>query len=428
MRRSKQHANNLKTFAVFLILSSPEFFLSRIHRATASTLALDTGFTSTSPPATKDAARVEINSSSCWSDSLVDSNNQDRYVAASALSVAAVCSDGIALVSLHFSDYLNTEHSDGGNSRSAPNMSATKTDTSSDEKAESIKDVLSRFCDLPMTSRGPLRIDPIYESDNEVQFPPPMSLLTAGWRTDGMALADAARELMMEEVRLYCLPPCTYFESAQRRLEGRQATEILQYNSNTHVEMKRHGKPDNVDNSRKRQPYYGQRIAKGLSYYLSKCAHSLSCIGLLACGSGRRANGGSLHLVDAMGSHLVRAHAIGNGSHSLNRGLAQIDFEKMDCHEGLRVLMRLIAEDKGLVTSTAATLSEENDQLKGSVDAGNDKSLEDGSSDSKPIISTPPSLDERHTPHLAELAVLKSGEGRMRRVRLSSLLMATKSK
>ena len=33
-----------------------------------------------------------------------------------------------------------------------------------------------------------------------------MSLLAARWRTDGMALCDAARELMSEEVRLYCLP------------------------------------------------------------------------------------------------------------------------------------------------------------------------------------------------------------------------------
>jgi hypothetical protein len=116
----------------------------------------------------------------------------------------------------------------------------------------------------------------------------------------------------------------------------------------------------------------------------------------------------------------------------------------MDCCEGLRVLLRLIAEEGGLgnISSTGGTLLEESEKLLDQGEVGNVKSLQDGISGSKPLISKPAFVSKRHTPQLeavqstpaaqvrqwnlasntaAELAVLKRGEGKMRRVRLSSL-------
>ncbi len=50
---------------------------------------------------------------------------------------------------------------------------------------------------------------------------PPMSLLTAGWRTDGMTLVDAARSLIADEVRLFCPPPRRCRRRRRRRRRRR---------------------------------------------------------------------------------------------------------------------------------------------------------------------------------------------------------------
>jgi len=301
-----------------------------------------------------------------WTSDILDrsSKNQDAYVSASPLSVAAVCGDGIALVSLHFG--LDSKDSD--------------------DNAQNSSSLLGVFNDLPLSSRGPLRIEPIYDngvstnsmtSTCSLRSPPSLALLTAGWRTDGMALSDAARELMMEETSLYCLPLSVTMGTSTESDDARSSGQISQY---------------------------GRRIADGLSYYMAKCAfaegvRSLSTIGLLACNNYA---GGCLYLVDATGSYSVRAHAIGNGASTIHKRLVFVDFESMSCLDGLRMLLRIIAEEGG-------TLSTENF----SSDADNQNN---------PIGAWTIPRNSG-----VELAILRNGEQRMRRIRLLSLFSAADS-
>lgn len=266
-----------------------------------------------------------------------------------------------------------------------------------------------------------------------------MALLTAGWRTDGITLCNAGRELMGEEVRLYCLPATTSTSSGSIIAGG----------------------------GGQQTSYYGRRIAGGLSYYLSKCefsegVRSLSTIGLLACGSSTTSSSssssskGSLYLIDATGIHPIRAHAIGNGSNTLHERLVRINFDNMDCIEGLRVLIRLIGEEgSGLIILPRSI---EKNHSGGDLDSKettvvNDHRILEQDTTTKSIIKRQPAFlskkgkseqqpDNNNMPageaHLAddtrrqkkwtipsntavELAVIKNGEGRMKRIRLSSL-------
>ncbi|KAL7433808.1 hypothetical protein ACHAXM_003747 [Skeletonema potamos] len=301
-----------------------------------------------------------------WTSIILDrsSKNQDTYVSASPLSVAAVCSDGIALVSLHFGLELKND------------------DESQRPSQKEGEELCGVFHDLPLSSRGPLRIEPIFDngvstnsmtSTCPLRSPPSMALLTAGWRTDGMALSDAARELMMEEISLYCLPlsvtmgACTNGDAAM---------------------------------SNAQPSHYGRRIADGLSYYMAKCSfsegvRSLATIGLLACNN---FGGGRLYLVDATGSYSVRAHAIGNGASKIHKRLVFVNFEAMTCLEGIRMLLRIIAEEGGMLSSEKVS-SHVGENIK------------------RVGAWTIP-----HNPGV-ELAILRSDEQRMRRIRLSSLFV-----
>jgi hypothetical protein len=221
--------------------------------------------------------------------------------------------------------------------------------------------------------------------------------------------------------------------------------------------------------------YHGRRIAEGLSYYLTKCAATasggigggsgngiasrpLSCVGLLACGgdNGRGSgSGGSLHIIDSTGSHRVRAHAIGDAIRAsrLHRRMMHVDFSKMDCQDGLRVLLRLIAEleeedGKGKTETRVEKeeiLLEGKDQdsnptiLNTAVQASSsheDTAATKGSAfvariDSTTLLQQQQHLQQSSPPRgiripskytaAVELAVLPNGKGRMRRVRLSSL-------
>eukprot|EP00985_Skeletonema_marinoi_P013011 scaffold6402_cov96-Skeletonema_marinoi.AAC.2 len=148
--------------------------------------------------------------------------------------------------------------------------------------------------------------------------------------------------------------------------------------------------------------HYGRRIADGLSYYMAKCdfsegVRSLSTIGLLACNNSA---GGCLYLVDATGSYSVRAHAIGNGASTIHKRLVFVNFEDMTTLEGLRMLLRIIAEEGGVLSTESA-----------SSNAGKQN---------KPAGAA---WTIPHNPGV-ELAILRSGEQRMRRIRLSSLFTA----
>ncbi|KAL7533047.1 hypothetical protein ACHAXR_005014, partial [Thalassiosira sp. AJA248-18] len=408
--------------------------------ANASSTTVVTSQTSTSAVVVAPSPAEEISNEDIgelWSTTLLEraSKNQDPYVAASPLSVAAL------------------------------------------------------FCDLPLSSRGPVRIEQIHENQQQSShLPPPMSLLTAGWRTDGLALADAARELMMDEVRLFCLPYLAVTVEEERvdddnekENDGQQTTttrllveegsqsESIAKNDLLVVtrENEQTNNPAVLFQQQQQQPsYYGRRIAEGLSYYLARCTfsegmRSLSCVGLLACGDIRsnsgqrtrattpeRGGGGSLYLIDATGTHRVRAHAIGNGSSVLHRRMVFVDFDKMDCREGLRVLLRLISEESRMLPAATAAASSSrggDDLLVGNGDKkkqlGHENTAQSSSS-SNSIMAKPAFVSKGSNRQkkeegqstgrkswslpsntAVELAVLKSGEGRMRRVRLSSLFL-----
>ena len=207
-----------------------------------------------------------------------------------------------------------------------------------------------------------------------------------------------------------------------------------------------------IQQQKQQSSYHGRRIAEGLSYYLSKCQfssgiRSLSTVGLLACGTtggsssstNNNNNGGSLYLIDITGTHRVRAHAIGNGSFNLHKRMVFIDFSTMDCLEGLKVLLRLIAEEGGLALPS---VEEEEEEEKEGVENDDDTiTIEATKSNSNSILiqnqqHSQQGKDEEEEEKLldnlpkwdipsntaVELAVLKHGDGRLRRIRLSSLM------
>lgn len=403
-----------------------------------------------------EAVQSSSSSGASWSASILDqaSKNRDPYVAASPLSVAAVCRDGIALVSLHYNidqERLTSHVADRDEAGSKSSLDLISADSESVEHNESEERLssLAKFCDLPLSSRGPFRIEPIYENQNGPTSPPPMALLTAGWRTDGMVLADAARELIMEEVRLYCLPSLATVEDdryVQSDEVGRRGNEsghdqekrLLLNEKQSRIVVK---DDDALGSTMMRQQhsYHGRRIAEGLSYYLAKCTFSegvrtLSCVGLLACG-GRRQHingesrniGGSLYLVDSTGTYRVRAHAIGNGSDVLHKSLVFVDFETLDCLDGLRTLLRIIAEEGGLVSPTRLLGDELLNETLGSTGNSGDDSNTGSSVMAKPAfvgseVQNPSRKWIVPSNTAVELAVLRSGTNKMRRIRLPSLV------
>lgn len=386
-------------------------------------------------------------------------------MAASPLSVAAVCRDGVALVSLHFGlEELDDDDYAVGDSIAAAAAAADNDDEN--QSAVVVKDgvdttidgtvatkqpspshpIARSFRDLPLSSRGPLRIEHVHDqalsstqSTPSLSIPPPMAILTAGWRTDGMTLADAARELMVEEVMLYCLPSSVMDGGLDCRREMINGVQTEQRKL-TGGDAKVSGMI-NTQSTTLTQPYYGRRIAEGLSYYLSKCefsdgVRSLSTVGLLACGGTRvpeeddrsngqyvnvKGRGGSLYLIDATGAHRVRAHAIGNGSTALHKRLAFVNFDNVSCHEGLRILLRLIAEEGKLLSPSVGDANEQHDDKRSLITSQSDNNR---SQENKTTNAVAWNLPQNVA---AELAILRSGDWRMKRVRLASLFQSQSS-
>ena len=162
----------------------------------------------------------------------------DRHVASSPspLSVAAVCQDGIAFISLHHDvdGILSTQTTSildcnkigrlmqqpddndfAGDAAATTSIASTtlintnKNNNNNTNNKENIsegsKPRYEIFVDLPLSFRGPLRIETIYENNSNQHStqhsqstskslssirlsPPPMSLLTAGWRADSITL------------------------------------------------------------------------------------------------------------------------------------------------------------------------------------------------------------------------------------------------
>jgi hypothetical protein len=363
--------------------------------------------------------------------SLHEPKNQDPYVNAAPLSVAAVCSDGIALIALHYG--VGDEYDEAAEDQDKLKITSPmlENDGKKDQLAsspdkhvneqtsqieESKKHLGLVFRDLPVSTRGPLRIEQVYNcgantSSQQINsiprsLPPPMSILTAGWRTDGMTLASAARDLISEERMLYCMP---HLAVSGEICNGVSITSGSQSKLITESMT---GKVNNLpERCVTAQPYFGRRIAEGLSYYLAKCdfsesARSLSTVGLLAVGSNDASQEGSIFLIDATGSYRVRAHAIGAGASLINKRMGYVDFSKMNCREGLRVLLRLIAEEGGLNGKQSLTEDRTSRPLIKGIVQENISQLRSWSL-------------PRHI--ALELAMLNSGDRFMKRVKLLAI-------
>ncbi|KAL7488158.1 hypothetical protein ACHAW6_013750 [Cyclotella cf. meneghiniana] len=419
----------------------------------SSAVAETTGCTPMEQPEDDEAAATS------WEER----KNQNPYVKASPLSVAAVCSDGVALISLHYGiedDFYDDDNEDENIKNLNDTAPSRIVNVTQEDEVTNIRqdgdDVEMKhswphpFRDLPISTRGPLRIEQVYSHQDHgiptlashqikrttQRLPPPMAILTAGWRTDGMTLASAARELIVEERMLYCLP---YLALSSNDIRS----EIVSMNHVSEITSNVAEKAEEADMDIPIRPmptYYGRRIADGLSYYLAKCefsesVRSLSTIGLLACGNNNNNNHGegSIFLIDATGAYRVRAHAIGAGAFQLNRRMGYVDFRKMSCREGLRVLLRLIAEEGGL-TAVHPSLLE-------TTTSANDGGAAIAPSENGPVVTEafrqPAFVVKQETlpgnthprPRLwnlpqrtgVELAVIENGEGRMKRVRLATL-------
>ena len=367
-------------------------------------------------------------------DSSLDTNYQldyqrrhrDPFVNASPLSVAAVCRDGVALVSLHYDIDLpekkTVDESKEVNDEleavsvikalESTAMEVTDSQTNDDNNInirQSSLAVSSYFRDLLPSTRGPLRIESIHDNKLRDNRAPSMALLTAGWRTDGIVLADAARTLMADEVRLFC-PPSTMTLMSSSAVPRRNKSSSVAYTVPTSA--------------------MDHRIAKGLSYYLTKCAsgnggRSLSTVGLLvtACDSRGKGDGGSIHLIDTTGSYRVRAHAIGSRSDALHMRMTYVDFGVMDCDEGLRTLLCLIAEVDGIETKERAG-DDRGGEGEGmtvdhteKIETKRQLQIQQERSNAAPKGKT---LNLSTGP-VVELAVLRAADGKMKRVQLSSL-------
>jgi hypothetical protein len=437
-------------------------FICLIHLAVASTTltAKSTTVSAITKPSSSsacDGAEVAERSEDDARSSLQDLKKTNPFVAASPLSVAAVCSDGIALVSLHYGmddDHETTVDDEVDGIDKVTNISSSRdilVEGTTQLQRQSNQHSWSRsFRDLPISSRGPLRIEQVHahqgngmatQQISTVQpLPPPMAILTAGWRTDGMALASAARELMAEERMLYCLPHLAIMsegpssDDVPSPLGGGLSNNLLADDVN------RGSKSTAARLSMTSQPYYGRRIAEGLSYYMAKCefsesTRSLSTVGLFICGANESLNGeGSIFLIDATGAYRVRAHAIGAGASLLNRRMGFVDFRKMPCREGLMALLRLIADESGLVESVSSSSSEAEltmEEHNKATDVTENSSYEIAKTMS---VAKQDETTNALTTHsrsrlwnlpqnvATELAMIRDGEGKMRRIRLATLL------
>ena len=121
----------------------------------------------------------------------------DPFVAAAPLIVAAVCSDGIAIVATHTAFSNEPLILDEG-ATNATNETATS-DASSDIDGNANAtntDHIPR--DLPRSYRGPFRINAVDGFGSCV--------VSAGWRADGEVIASYCRALASEELSIYGKP------------------------------------------------------------------------------------------------------------------------------------------------------------------------------------------------------------------------------
>jgi hypothetical protein len=121
----------------------------------------------------------------------------DKFVQASPLIVAAVCRDGVAVITAHTSDQdeplLYYSHEVDCGEEDEDNISTTQSNKSTSQSSSELP-----FLDLPRDYAGPLRIHAIDAYGT--------TMLACGWRSDCDALVARARALAAAEVRRYGPP------------------------------------------------------------------------------------------------------------------------------------------------------------------------------------------------------------------------------
>jgi len=230
------------------------------------------------------------------------SNNiPNRYVQSSPPCLAAQCRNGVALVALHMNVQQQQQQYQ---QQKRDHDHDDKLENENEEKGDTQETIF--LPDLPSNFRGPLRIE-LLDDRGSV-------LMTCGWRTDGLTLADTGRELIREEV--------------------------MKFGSSIDA-----GISKSCDS-------YGRWLGWGLVKYLVKCEsrdniRSLSTMGLLATtsASNNQIYGrGQLYLIDPTGIVQCRAYAIGSHALQLNERLSKETFHDLNVEEGVKLLLDIVKE------------------------------------------------------------------------------------
>lgn len=147
-------------------------------------------------------------------------------------------------------------------------------------------------------------------------------LLTCGWRTDGMQLADKARELCLEDISTF----------------GTMSTSFTRRNGD-----------------------YTRRLANGLVEYLVECCvkdnlRTLATVGLLATVTGssdmskdeiisNNFKKSQLYFVDCTGMYPCRALAMGMYSDQINRRLIKDEFDSWSIKNAPEKVFQILREE-----------------------------------------------------------------------------------
>jgi hypothetical protein len=142
------------------------------------------------------------------------------FVAAAPLVVAAVCRDGVVIIAAHTAVedepllYHTTTYSSESNDTETEDTTTAPWSTSDITTA-------TPFLDLPMTCKGPFRIEPIDSFGT--------ALVGAGWRADAQVLAARGRATAATEVARMGPPPAAFVSSSSSRYGRFLATELSLY-------------------------------------------------------------------------------------------------------------------------------------------------------------------------------------------------------
>lgn len=215
-------------------------------------------------------------------------NSPDSFVAESSISIAAICSDGVIMVTLH--------------------------DTKSELLLHPRKIFSHRkqmFQDLPESSRVSLRIEAIDSYGS--------AMVTSGWKTDCNMLAATVREFASMHNEKF-----NFQESCAKNQSG--------------ISAQTYGK------------LIAHLSAHWLATCsFSQKARGMHCVGLLGMSSHDHICEGYLWLIDSTGAYPVRAHAIGIGARHINRRLMSINFKSLKHEDAIASILSILRDEAYIV-------------------------------------------------------------------------------